>query len=268
MRQKWALWIILVLLSLNPAFGQSRILNELESDFLNSVNVGLSLGQRVVHPTSKEFGIFAGLGVLSLFDEPNNRFFQKNHSSFNDAVFRIDRIYGNKNIMIPTVFLIYTSGLLSGQSALRLVGLKSTQAVVYSGLLVVIIKELTGRARPYQELGAYRFKPFSFKERWRSFPSGHAAITFAFSTIMAKAVPNFWWQSLWYSGAVLVAGARMYHNVHWLTDVMAGSLIGWSVANYVWSFSQKKSEAKQVQVSPGFTLFPMPTVCLNLRVKF
>ncbi len=268
MKHKKAILFVLVLLCFNPVFGQSSILPILKKDLLNSLQVGLGLGKNIAHNSPKEAGILLAVGGLSFWDEPNNQFFQRNQSYLNDALFKIDRIFGEKNILIPTTVLIYATGLFSQNTYLRTVGLKSTQAIFYSGFIVVCVKELMGRARPYQQLGAHRYKPFSFKERWRSFPSGHATIAFAFSTIMAEAVPNELWQSFWYSIALLVATARMYHNAHWFTDVLAGSLIGWSVAKYVWHFPDDASSQKQVHLWPNFSLVPHPAASLNLSFNF
>jgi len=268
LKQKEVWLYILALLCLNPIFGQSQILPVLKKDFLNSLQVGLGLGNKILDNSKKEAGILLALGGLSFLDESTNQFFQRNHSSLNDAFFRIDRIYGEKNILIPTSALIYGMGLVSKNLALRKVGLKSTQAIFYSGFIAVCIKELIGRTRPYQQMGPYRFRPLSFKERWRSFPSGHATIAFAFSTIMAEAVSNVFWQSFWYSGAFLVSAGRMYHNAHWFTDMLAGSLIGWSVAKYVWQYPNDASTQKQVNLWPDFSIFPHPAASLNLRFNF
>ncbi len=61
-----------------------------------------------------------------------------------------------------------------------------------------------------------------------SFPSGHTATAFTFATMLHM---EYGWRSPWFSiGAYTVAAAtgvmRMANDRHWMTDVLAGALIG------------------------------------------
>ena len=61
-----------------------------------------------------------------------------------------------------------------------------------------------------------------------SFPSGHAAVSFACATVLALAVPRLRWPL--YALAALIAFSRVYVGVHFPFDVLAGAVIGVAIA--------------------------------------
>lgn len=61
-----------------------------------------------------------------------------------------------------------------------------------------------------------------------SFPSGHAATSFACATVLAVLVPR--WRVPFFVLATLIALSRLYNGVHYPTDVVAGALLGVFVA--------------------------------------
>jgi membrane-associated phospholipid phosphatase len=64
--------------------------------------------------------------------------------------------------------------------------------------------------------------------RSRSFPSGHAASAFAFATGVAGTEPHVGWALR--ALAALVAYSRVHTGVHYPGDVLAGALLGVSLA--------------------------------------
>jgi undecaprenyl-diphosphatase len=120
-------------------------------------------------------------------------------------------------------------------------------AASISGALVNSVRLLTGRARPNnteatQEWnGLWRGGEFLlFKSKYHSFPSGHTGTAFAFF-----AIPLFahrqrgWWALL---AAAAIAWSRVYLNVHHLSDVTTGALIGLITAFFVWERLEPKVE--------------------------
>jgi membrane-associated phospholipid phosphatase len=112
-------------------------------------------------------------------------------------------------------------------------------AATISGAVVNSVRLLTGRARPNnteatQEWnGLWRGREFLlFKSKYHSFPSGHTGAAFAFF-----GVPLFanWRRDLWaLLAAAAIAWSRIYLNVHHLSDVMVGALVGLVTAFLVW----------------------------------
>ena len=71
-----------------------------------------------------------------------------------------------------------------------------------------------------------------YKNSYHSFPSGHTGAAFGFFGVL------FFAYRRWGGWALLVAAAiawsRIYLNVHHLSDIMAGALIGLLIAAIVW----------------------------------
>jgi undecaprenyl-diphosphatase len=92
--------------------------------------------------------------------------------------------------------------------------------VALTALVVMAIKLLVRRRRPEGEWGSlYR------RTDPHSFPSGHAARCIALAVMAAWTGPAWLALALWI-WAPLVAAARALLGVHYLSDVVAGALLG------------------------------------------
>lgn len=97
-------------------------------------------------------------------------------------------------------------------------------SILATALLVFAIKNLVRRRRPAGEWGAiYR------NTDPHSFPSGHAARA-ALLAVLAVGTGPVWWAVLLVIWAPLVALARAAMGVHYMSDVMAGMLLGAAAA--------------------------------------
>ncbi len=99
-------------------------------------------------------------------------------------------------------------------------------SIAGSGLLVTVLKQIFGRARPRLagELGAFHFDPLSLDAVHLSFPSGHATTVGAVCFCVAILFPRLRLAAivaaLWFGFSRAVVGA------HHPSDVVAGLLIG------------------------------------------
>jgi lipid A 4'-phosphatase len=99
-------------------------------------------------------------------------------------------------------------------------------AVAVSGVVADIVKVIVGRARPKLLFldGTYDFTWFGWHADHWSFPSGHAATAAALMTALWCLWPRPLW--LYIAAAALVAIARIVTGQHYLSDVIAGAVIG------------------------------------------
>jgi undecaprenyl-diphosphatase len=116
-------------------------------------------------------------------------------------------------------------------------------------LLSTLLKALTDRSRPPDGL---------IHVGGASFPSGHAtyagatcvALVLLFTTPGAR---RRWWWALAGLGVVGMAWSRTYLQVHWLTDVIAGALLGTGISLLVFAVAQRQafvSRARRVPAAP------------------
>ena len=98
--------------------------------------------------------------------------------------------------------------------------------VAASGLFVIVLKILFGRARPrsFEQLGAYHFDLFTLGARNASFPSGHATTVAALCAALIILFPR--WRLAIIAFGILGAFSRVFVGAHFPSDVILGILIG------------------------------------------
>ncbi len=214
----------------------AQIVDNIETDFNSFLNAGGNLFSNyfsfdkstVLNTAGSVFFISAGYTV----DYNLKNLAGRNHSDFNNNLFSVDKVYGSGYTLIG-IGGLYGYGLLFNNAAVRKIGLQTIEAVGYAGLVTLTLKSIIGRSRPYTNEGKSRFRPFNMHAAYTSFPSGHSTVVFAVSTVLANNTDNTILKILCYTAAFTVAGARIYHNAHWFSDVIAGGLIGHFVGDFV-----------------------------------
>jgi undecaprenyl-diphosphatase len=104
---------------------------------------------------------------------------------------------------------------------------------LFSVLISTIIKIIVQRPRPFEQdiVSAFRivfyFLQSSFQTWNFSFPSFQAMLVFSALPILNKEFPKF--KYIWLIFACLVAYSRVYFGVHYLSDVLAGAIIGYLI---------------------------------------
>lgn len=109
-------------------------------------------------------------------------------------------------------------------------------AVAVAGLGAQLIKHLVGRPRPHLNHDWWALTGPGWQAELHSFPSGHAATSFALAVVLAGRFPRAW--PLWYGAAAFIALGRVIDRSHYPLDVMAGSLLGLLVG---WLVTRRQS---------------------------
>jgi len=144
---------------------------------------------------------------------------------------------GSAYTLVPAAGLTYLIGKLEHKEGPRETGILALESLADAGLVVEALKLATNRQRPYVTPGTGKFWPddtdiYSFSS---SFPSGHAAASFAVARVIVEETPGHpWVHVLLYGVATGVAIARVTSENHFPSDALVGSVIGYSVGGYVY----------------------------------
>jgi hypothetical protein len=120
----------------------------------------------------------------------------------------------------------------------RETGLLSGEAGVDALLDTEVFKYAFGRERPFTGDGRGRFF-----QSGTSFPSEHAAISWAIASVIAHEYPGPVTQFLAYGLAGGVSAARVIGHQHFATDALAGSALGWYLGRQVFRSHSHYSDA-------------------------
>lgn len=92
-------------------------------------------------------------------------------------------------------------------------------ASFFTFVITYVIKEIVARPRPGLEIST-----LVLGASGHSFPSAHAAIAFTLAVLLSRYYPKY--KIAFYTIAVLTALSRIYSGSHYLTDVIAGAVLG------------------------------------------
>lgn len=106
--------------------------------------------------------------------------------------------------------------------------------IIVAGGAVTAFKHVIGRARPDIAGDILRYTGGSY-----AFPSGHATLVFVAATILAGKTTERGFHALLYTLAVLIAFSRVYLGVHYLTDVLAGAVLGLIIGRLVLRYQDR-----------------------------
>lgn len=98
--------------------------------------------------------------------------------------------------------------------------------VALSGILISLIKNTLGRARPryFEELGPFHFEFAAFDSGFASFPSGHSTTFGATAMVLALLFPRGWPVFVIFG---LAGGiSRAVVGAHYISDIIAGLMCG------------------------------------------
>jgi membrane-associated phospholipid phosphatase len=168
--------------------GDFKHLPSIDSAIVASIGGGLALG---LHPLDNDVN---------------------QHLARDGAFFKAGDLAGNTVTLMAASTTAYGLGRALGDNRIAHVGLDLLRAQIVTEAMVQSLKFTVERPRPDGSAGY-------------SFPSGHAAVTFATATVLDRHLP--WRFSLpAYALAAYVATSRLHDNVHNLSDVVFGAAVG------------------------------------------
>ena len=130
-------------------------------------------------------------------------------------------------------------GHLTNNDQERETGLLSGEAGIDAFLDTEILKYAFGRDRPFTGDGRGRFF-----QGGDSFPSQHAATSWAIASVIAHEYPGPLTQMLAYGAAGGIRATRIVGQQHFTTDLLVGSALGWYMGRQVFRSRSHYSDAE------------------------
>ena len=174
--------------------------------------------------------------IVFLYDLPILKFVEDLRSPFLDYLFLVIDFFSNYFIVF---FFLLTLFLWKARR-------KWIPAVIGSVFVSVIVslalKMIIRRPRPVFEgvsilTVAFYENVLNFVSWNFSFPSFKAMFVFSVLPIINKEFRKF--KYYWVLFAILVASSRVYFGIHYLSDVLAGALIGYLIGLIMINLSEK-----------------------------
>jgi membrane-associated phospholipid phosphatase len=186
-------------------------------------------------PTAAVVGVTAGL--LSL-DAHDVAYFRRtsSFSGFNRGF--SGPITAAEIALVPAV--LYAFGLVHKDSYAQQTALLSGQAVVDSGILAIVMKDVSRRLRPSDIAPGGDFSDTFFRSpktiigAGSAFPSGHTILAFSVATVIARRYGrnHHWVPWVAYAMAGTIGFSRITLQSHFPSDVFLGAALGYSVARF------------------------------------
>jgi membrane-associated phospholipid phosphatase len=123
------------------------------------------------------------------------------------------------------------------------IGIISLESVAGAAALSIATKHVVGRARPNEGLGSWSK---ATDRSNASFPSNHATVAFAAVTPFAQEYDAPWLYGLAAAGSL----GRTAGRQHWVSDVVAGGVLGMAVGGWLWQ-AQRTDTHSNFAVTPG-----------------
>jgi len=176
----------------------------------------IGLKDDITHLPSRDSLVVAAVGGgLALGTHPFDQTLNAkslNQSDFVNAMFAPAKYYGDTPEQMGLSIGAWVLGRVLDKPKLSHLGMDLLRAQALTEMMVQPIKLVAQRERPDGS-------------NHMSFPSGHAAITFAAATVIER---HLGWKNsiIAYGIASYVATSRLHDNQHYLSDVVFGAAIG------------------------------------------
>lgn len=148
---------------------------------------------------------------------------------------------GNSPVEVLGLGLGWLSARWSGNAKLEEATSLSAQALGDAGLWVLVLKEVTHRARPMLDENGRFFS--NAPHQVHSFPSGHAMDAFALASVFSGVYREHRWVPwVTFGTAGLIGMSRVTLGRHFPSDVAVGAMLGTSIGHFVVHQSREDEE--------------------------
>jgi len=186
--------------------------------------------------------VVLGVGAAAVLDKPVFEFFQEHHDTTSNRIADLFEPFGGA-YAFGILGMFYIDGIAFQNPKATAVAQDGLAASLIGQGVSSIVKRTVGRSRPREHRGSSSFRPFSGHT---SFPSGHATEAFTVAAVISTHYPRPSVQILSYGIAGLAAYARIVYNAHFVSDAVAGAVIGTAVGKAVVHFNQQNRTGLQV----------------------
>jgi len=206
-------------------------------------------------------------------DDKTFQVVRKNHDA-NKFATKFDEFwqdFGDGRTQFGIAFLLGTYGLITNDIRAVRTGSQIVQVVLASGIVVQVLKHITGRQTPNTATtptGIWDFFPnqIDYAKRVSNFdayPSGHVTTTLATVIVLAENYPEVWWiRPVGYTLTALVGWGMVGTGVHWFSDYPLAVALGYTfgmIAAHPEGMSAKiagrKINVMPALVNNGFGIF-------------
>ncbi len=189
-------------------------------------------------------GVAAGTLTLYAFDESISSGLSDNRDDVPEILLDYGNYAGAPQNNYGLSGAVYLTGLFTKNEKLRRTGVLLISSATATGFLQQLTKSATGRARPSGGFGKNFFKPFGGESVYRSFPSGHAVLTFTNAHVIAKQFKNPWVKAGIYTVGVIPGISRIYDKQHWASDVFLSWAMSYFMVEAIDLYLDRKYEKK------------------------
>jgi membrane-associated phospholipid phosphatase len=239
--------------------------SSLEKDFLKNIlqdQKAIWTAPFRVQRADSKWIVPGSIGLTALFTTDRITGDEMAESVRQVAVSRAISHAGSTYVLGAVAGTFYFLGREKNNTRARETGLLSAEALVNSVLVASELKLITQRARPMA--GVERSE---FFDGGNSFPSGHSTQAWAVATIIAseykhrRAV-----QIAAFATASAVSVARLGEHKHYISDVIAGSALGYAIGKYVYH-KRHREPLDTSDVNGPINWWPAITPEVNRRTR-
>ena len=142
--------------------------------------------------------------------------------------------------------VLYFAGVLTHNDHLRETGVLGAEAVVDASIVAGVFKVVSNRERPDHGNGAGGFWPHGPGDYTvaGSFPSAHAASSWALARVISSEYPGWLTRLGAYGFATAISASRITARRHFPSDVVVGGVMGYLIGGYVIHHHSSTDEAE------------------------